>query len=83
MIRAFLITAILLLAMLGPYLPGRFDASAATLSFVIQVASYASLLFVPVGSHGWSAASGRASGTGSQWGWPGSSCLSRLYPQYP
>lgn len=49
MIRAFLITAILLLAMLGPYLPGRFDASAATLSFVIQVASYASLLFVPVG----------------------------------
>jgi hypothetical protein len=49
MIRAFLITAILLLAMLGPYLPGRFDASAATLSFVIQVVSYASLLFVPVG----------------------------------
>lgn len=49
MISAVVITAILLLAMLGPYLPGRFDASAATLSFVIQVASYVSLLFVPVG----------------------------------
>jgi hypothetical protein len=49
MIRAVLITVILLLAMLGPYLPGRFDASAATLSFVIQVASYVSLPFVPVG----------------------------------
>lgn len=49
MIRAILIAAILLLAMVGPYLPGRFDASAATLSFAIQVASYVSLLFVPVG----------------------------------
>jgi hypothetical protein len=35
--------------MLGPYLPGRFDASAAALSFVVQVASYVSLLFVPLG----------------------------------
>jgi hypothetical protein len=49
MIRAVLTTVILMAAMLGPYLPGRFDASAATLSFVIQVASYVSLLFVPVG----------------------------------
>lgn len=40
---------VLILAMLLPHLPGRYDASAATLSFVIQVASYASLLFVPVG----------------------------------
>jgi hypothetical protein len=49
MTRAVLITSILLLAMLGPYLPGRFDASAPALSFVIRVASYVSLLFVPVG----------------------------------
>lgn len=42
-------TLILILAMLLPHLPGRYDASAATLSFVTQVASYASLLLVPVG----------------------------------
>src|SRR5690606_17063669 len=33
-IRAFLLVAILVLAMLLPYPPGRFDASAATLSFL-------------------------------------------------
>ena len=40
---------VLILGMLLPHLPGRYDGLAATLSFVIQVASYASLLFVPVG----------------------------------
>lgn len=49
MIQTILFTSVLLLTMLLPYLPGRYDASAATLSFVIQVASYVSLLFVPVG----------------------------------
>jgi hypothetical protein len=49
MILAVPVTAILMLAMLMPYLPGRYDASAATVSFVIQVAGYASLLLVPVG----------------------------------
>lgn len=48
MINAVLFTTVLLLAMLLPYLPGQFDASAATLSLVIQVVSYVSLLFVPV-----------------------------------
>jgi hypothetical protein len=32
-----------------PYLPGRFDASAATFSLVVQVAGYVSLLMVPLG----------------------------------
>lgn len=43
------LTLVLILAMLLPHLPGRYDASAATLSFVTQVASYASLLLAPVG----------------------------------
>jgi hypothetical protein len=49
MISAFLLAAILCLLMVLPYLPGRFDASAATFSFVVQVASYVSLLMVSVG----------------------------------
>lgn len=49
MIRIVLLVAVLLLAMLLPYLPGRYDASAATISWLIQVASYGSLLFVPIG----------------------------------
>lgn len=49
MISAILLSAILCLVMVLPYLPGRFDASAATYSFVVQVASYVSLLMVPVG----------------------------------
>jgi hypothetical protein len=49
MIPAILLAAILCLVMVLPYLPGRFDASAATLSFVVQVAGYVSLLLVPVG----------------------------------
>jgi len=35
--------------MLLPHLPGRYDASAASLSFLTQVASYASLLLAPIG----------------------------------
>jgi hypothetical protein len=35
--------------MLLPYLPGRFDASAAALSFLMRVASYASLGLTPIG----------------------------------
>jgi hypothetical protein len=35
--------------MVLPYLPGRFDASAATFSFVVQAGSLVSLLMVPVG----------------------------------
>jgi hypothetical protein len=59
MIQTILLTAVLFLAMLLPYLPGRFDGSAAMLSFVIQLASYATLVFVPVGvvwliGHRWS-----------------------------
>jgi len=46
---AILLAAILCLLMVLPYLPGRFDASAATFSFVAQVASYGALLLVPVG----------------------------------
>src|SRR5690606_33433794 len=38
----------LCLAMLLPYLPGGYDASAAALSFVAQVASLLSVLLVPV-----------------------------------
>ena len=49
MFVSILLAAILCLAMVLPYLPGRFDASAATFSFVVQAASYASLLMVPVG----------------------------------
>lgn len=36
-------------AMILPHLPGRFDASASTLSFVAQAGSYASVAFVPIG----------------------------------
>lgn len=49
MIPVLAIVLILFLGMLLPHLPGRYDAAAATLSFVIQVASYASLLLAPVG----------------------------------
>ncbi len=49
MILAVSLTFMLILAMLLPHLPGRYDASATTLSFVAQVASYASLSLVPVG----------------------------------
>ena len=49
MIPAILLAAILCLAMVLPYLPGRFDASAATFSFAVQGASYVGLLMVPVG----------------------------------
>lgn len=50
MIPTLLLTAIFCLVMALPYLPGRFDASAATFSFVVQVASYVSLLMVPLGT---------------------------------
>lgn len=49
MIPVLLLAALICLVMVLPYLPGRFDASAATFSFVVQVASYVSLLMVPVG----------------------------------
>src|SRR5262245_50717341 len=49
MIFAILLIGILCSTMLLPYLPGRFDASAAALSFAVQATSYASLLMVPVG----------------------------------
>jgi hypothetical protein len=49
MFAVTLLAGVLCLVMLLPYLPGRFDASAATFSFVVQVASYVSLLMVPVG----------------------------------
>ena len=48
-VRYLILIGLLCLAMLLPYLPGRFDASAATLSFLAQVAGYASVLFVPIG----------------------------------
>lgn len=48
-LRTVLLLAILCAAMLLPYLPGRFDASAAALSFLIRVASYASLILTPAG----------------------------------
>jgi hypothetical protein len=38
-----------MVGMLLPHLPGRFDASAAAISFLSQVASYASLPLAPVG----------------------------------
>lgn len=59
MIGAIALTLSLILAMLLPHLPGRYDASAATLSFVTQVASYSSLLLVPVGL-AWFGSQGRA-----------------------
>lgn len=49
MLAPILLTALLCVAMLLPYLPGSFDASAAAVSFMVQVGSYVSLLFVPVG----------------------------------
>ncbi len=49
MIIALSLALTLMLAMLLPHLPGRYDGSAATLSFVAQVASYGSLLLAPVG----------------------------------
>jgi hypothetical protein len=49
MIIVIALTLILILVMLLPHLPGRYDASAAALSFVIQVASLVSLLLAPVG----------------------------------
>jgi len=49
MILVVAFTLFMFLAMLLPHLPGRYDASAATLSLVTQVASYASVLLVPVG----------------------------------
>jgi hypothetical protein len=49
MISAILLAAILCLLMILPYLPGRFDASAATFSFAAQVAGFVSLPMVPVG----------------------------------
>jgi len=48
MILAVSLTLTLMFAMLMPHLPGRYDGSASILSFVAQVASYASLLLVPV-----------------------------------
>ena len=49
MLKGIAIIGVGLLSMLLPYLPGRFDASAATLSFVVQVASLASLPLVLAG----------------------------------
>lgn len=49
MIPAILLAAVLCVVIVLPYLPGRFDASAPTFSFVVQVAAYVSLLMVPVG----------------------------------
>jgi hypothetical protein len=49
MLSVILVAAFLCLVMVLPYLPGRFDASAATFSFVVQAAGYVSLLMVPVG----------------------------------
>ncbi len=48
-VRVVALAAVLCLVMVLPHLPGRFDASAAALSFVVQVGSYASLLLVPIG----------------------------------
>jgi len=48
-VKPVLVLAVLVLAMLLPYLPGGFDASAEALSYMAQVAGYASLLLVPVG----------------------------------
>lgn len=50
MLRPILAIVTLCLAMLLPYLPGRFDRSAATVSFLAQLVSYGSLLLVPVGA---------------------------------
>lgn len=52
MIPVIVFIIVLFLAMLLPYLPGRYDASASTLSFVTHVASYTSLLLAPIGL-GW------------------------------
>lgn len=49
MLPSALLTTLLCVTMLLPYLPGGFDASAATFSFMVQVAAYVSLLLVPVG----------------------------------
>lgn len=59
MIRWVLAIGAVCLAMSLPYLPGRYDASAAALSFAAQIAAYVSLLLVPLGI-AWLAARGRA-----------------------
>lgn len=46
---AILLPAMACLVMLLPYLPGRFDASSATLSFLARVVALASLALAPVG----------------------------------
>lgn len=48
-LNTVLLVAILCTAMLLPYLPGRFDGSAAALSFLVRIVSYASLILTPVG----------------------------------
>lgn len=59
MLPSILPAAALCVVMLLPHLPGRYDASAAAFSFVVQVASYVSLLLVPVGL-AWLASPSRA-----------------------
>jgi hypothetical protein len=49
---AILLSAILCFLMTVPYLPGRFDESAAAFSLIVQASSFVSLLLVPVGL-GW------------------------------
>lgn len=59
MIRTVLFAAVLILVVVLPHLPGRYDALATTLSFLTQVASYASLLLAPLGL-AWMVSGGRA-----------------------
>ena len=50
LLGATLIVAVFSLSMLLPYLPGRFDASASTVSFLAQLASFvAAFLLIPIG----------------------------------
>lgn len=50
LLGASLIVAVFSLLMLLPYLPGRFDASASTMSFLAQLASFvAAFLLIPIG----------------------------------
>lgn len=49
-IKLICITAALLVCMFLPFFPGKYDSLAVTLSFMVQLFSFAGLLLVPVGS---------------------------------
>lgn len=48
-----LISAVIIFVMFRPFMPGRYDNLSIPLSFMIQIFSFASLIFVPLGLFWW------------------------------